>query len=253
MQLLYASLLQIQLEIQKLPRSPERFRQYLDTITVDGETLRYPPLGLMNPMGKEHITTLLEEYLTLNVDTIATNAMSAASEAVNEIPGSYNLGLVVIDDLMGGWTNRYDYEFNLRFCSPRSEPRPRWLHEDWLCCPLWSSQPAAESAIRDVIATTIHRAAYQYHHGQPTTLRQMIQQEGQVYRRAHCSGPTLDSDDLEYTREVIAPHLEASDKRTCMECLFGDEVARTLGFTPRGLSPWAGLALACHNATTDSL
>ena len=36
--------------------------------------------------------------------------------------------------------------------------------------------------------------------------------------------------------------------RTCIECLFGDEPGRTLGFTPRGLSPWAGLALALHDA-----
>jgi hypothetical protein len=36
--------------------------------------------------------------------------------------------------------------------------------------------------------------------------------------------------------------------RTCIECLFGDAATRTLGFTPRGLSPWAGLALALHDA-----
>jgi hypothetical protein len=29
---------------------------------------------------------------------------------------------------------------------------------------------------------------------------------------------------------------------------FGDAAGRTLGFTPRGLSPWAGLALALHDA-----
>jgi hypothetical protein len=32
--------------------------------------------------------------------------------------------------------------------------------------------------------------------------------------------------------------------RTCIECLFGDATAPTPGFTPRGLSPWAGLALS---------
>ena len=39
----------------------------------------------------------------------------------------------------------------------------------------------------------------------------------------------------------------AEDMRTCVECLFGDAAGRTLGFTPRGLSPWAGLALALHD------
>ena len=60
--------------------------------------------------------------------------------------------------------------------------------------------------------------------------------------------PTLDAEDIVYTREVLAPFLDADDMRTCIECLFGDAAARTLGFTPRGLSPWAGLALALHDA-----
>ena len=65
---------------------------------------------------------------------------------------------------------------------------------------------------------------------------------------ADCAGPMLDDDDIAYTREVLAPLLDASDKRTCIECLFGDGAGRTLGFTPRGLSPWAGLAMALHDA-----
>ena len=42
---------------------------------------------------------------------------------------------------------------------------------------------------------------------------------------------------------MLTDFLDAEDKRTAIECLFGDAAARTLGFTPRGLSPWAGLAL----------
>ena len=65
---------------------------------------------------------------------------------------------------------------------------------------------------------------------------------------AGCIGPVLDEDDIAYTREVIAPCLDDDDKRTTIECLFGDAASLTLGFTPRGLSPWAGLALALHDA-----
>jgi hypothetical protein len=64
---------------------------------------------------------------------------------------------------------------------------------------------------------------------------------------AGCIGPTLDAEDIAYTREVLIPYLDADDMRTCIECLWGDAVGRTLGFTPRGLSPWAGLALALHD------
>jgi hypothetical protein len=43
------------------------------------------------------------------------------------------------------------------------------------------------------------------------------------------------------------PYLEETDWRVCVECLFGDAPGKTLGFTPRGLSPWAGLALALYD------
>jgi len=61
---------------------------------------------------------------------------------------------------------------------------------------------------------------------------------------AGCTAPTLEVDDLAYTREVLIPYLDAEDMRTTIECLFGDAAGRTLGFTPRGLSLWAGLAVA---------
>jgi hypothetical protein len=76
----------------------------------------------------------------------------------------------------------------------------------------------------------------------------MLAQEGHVMAMAGSTGPVVDEDDIAYTREVLIPYLDADDKRTAIECLFGDTAARTLGFTPRGLSPWAGLALALHDA-----
>jgi serine/threonine protein phosphatase PrpC len=76
----------------------------------------------------------------------------------------------------------------------------------------------------------------------------MLTQEGAVMARADCAGPVLDEEDIAYTRAVLTPFLDAADKRTAIECLFGDAAGHTLGFTPRGLSPWAGLALALHDA-----
>ena len=67
-------------------------------------------------------------------------------------------------------------------------------------------------------------------------------------KMAGCTGPILDDEEASYTREVLTPFLEADDMRTCIECLFGDAAGQTLGFTPRGLSPFAGLALALYNA-----
>jgi hypothetical protein len=169
-----------------------------------------------------------------------------------EVPGDFKVCLIVMDDLKGAGTNRYENEFTFRF-GPGQLPsggvkRSRWLKDVWLTGVLWSSEPASEQAVREAILLAVHRAAYLHQHGPARTLRQMLAQEGQVMALAGCRGPTLDAEDLDYTREVLIPYLDADDLRTCMECLFGDEAGRTLGFTPRGLSPWAGLALALHEA-----
>src|SRR5215468_4233177 len=190
------------------------------------------------------------------MDADGIGARVAAEVAVRwaAVPVDFKVGLVVADDLMGAGTNRYNDEFIFRYGPDqfRSDGRPpkrsRWLKDYWLTGVLWSSESPSERAVREAILTAAHRVAYTHQHGPARTLRDMLAQEGQVMALAGCSGPTLDAEDIAYTREVLAPFLDADDMRTCIECLFGDAAARTLGFTPRGLSPWAGLALALHDA-----
>ena len=251
MNLQYVPLLQIQRDLQGMPRNYERFRRYLRTIFPDGATVELPPLLAMNPMGKDHVTALLDALLALDADGIAARAVAEASARVANDPGDFKIALVVADDAMGGWTNRYDYEFTFRF-GPRPAPagraRPRWLKDFWLTGVLWSSEAVSERAVRGTVLTAVYRAAYTQRNGPARTLRDMLAQEGQVLTAAGCAGPVLEEEDIAYTREVLAPFLDVQDKRTAIECLFGDEAGRTLGFTPRGLSPWAGLALALHDA-----
>lgn len=260
MKLEYVPLLQVQRGIQALPRNYARFRQYLRTmLTQDGVEL--PPLGIMNPMGKDHVTALLDALLALDAEGIGAHAAAEAAAALADVPGAFKIGLVVADDLMGGWTNRYDYEFNLRFgsdahrferdpSSPSGFRLPRWLQHCWLTGVLWSSEPASARVVREAVLLPAFRWVYVQHHGSPRTLRDILAQEGQVMAMVGCDGPVLDEEDIAYTREVLVPFLDMGDKRTVIECLFGDAAGRTLGFTPRGLSPWAGLALALHDAQT---
>ena len=69
--------------------------------------------------------------------------------------------------------------------------------------------------------------------------------------QAGCTEPALDADDLAYTREVIAPYLDTKDYSTIIACLFGDEAARSLGYSPMGLSQRAGFALALHDGQLE--
>ena len=255
MKIQYVPLLQIMRDLQGIPRGLERFREYLRTFTkpgTEGPEVEFPSLVFTNPLGREHVTELLDALLAVDADGIAIRTAADAAARLGDAPGDYKLGVVVVDDLKGGWTNRYDYEFNLRFPSGSSAPGearpPKWLKHFWLTSVLWSSEPASEHAVREAVLTTVHRAAYIGRHGGARTLREKLAQEGHVMTAAGCDGPSIDADDLAYTREVIAPFLESDDKRITIECLFGDKAGRTLGFTPRGLTHWAGLALALHDA-----
>jgi len=256
----YVPLLAVQRELQGLPRDYARFQTYLETIGARGRPqLEFPSLLYMNPMGKDHVTALLDAYLALNADAIGAAASAEAAVELQAEPWDVKTALVVADDLLGGWTNRYACEFTARFGpdqnrfeTTKSEALPRWLSSFWITGLLWSSEPASARTARETMLAAIYRHAYVQRHGPARTLRDMLAQEGEVLAKAGCETPTLDADDIAYTREVLAPFLDADDMRTSIECLFGDAAGRTLGFTPRGLSPWAGLALALHDARTGA-
>lgn len=247
MTLSFLPLLQIQRDLYALPRGIERFREYIKTMT-DAETGDLAlPLVAMNPMGKDHIPALIDEYIALGAEQIARDTIaSATAEAVALQTKPYKLALVVSDDLKGGWTNRWASEYGHRIEGQAITKR------GWLTAILWTSEPASAETVREAVLVEIYRAEYLETHAPPQTLGAMLEQEGYAMARAGCITPSLDADDLAYTRDAIAPHLDAHDRATVIPCLFGDPAAIALGYPPQGLSERAGLALALSDAR-DSL
>ncbi len=199
------------------------------------------PLVPMNPMGKEHVPALLDEYIRLDADGRAARAVANARD-LPQISKAFKVALVIADDLKGGWTNRYTSEFSHRFETKVFHKR------GWLIGILWTSEPpGAETAEQEALAA-IYRGVHLEQHGVPQTLGDMLKQEGFAMVMAGCTTPRLDDEDLSYTRGVMSPLLEARDRATQMACVFGDEAARALGYPAQGLSSRAGLALALHDA-----
>ena len=239
MRLSFLALLQIQRDLYALPRGMERFNEYIKTMTdpVTGDLAL--PLVAMNPMGKEHIPALIDQYIALGAEQIAQDAMASVDA---DFDRAYKVGLVVSDDLKGGWTNRWASEFGHRIEAYAFQKR------GFITALLWTSEPASAERVREEVLTSIYRVEYLQSHPAPTTLSGMLEQEGYAMARAGCTTPALDEDDLEYTRTVIAPHLDAHDRATVIPCLFGDPGAAALGYPPQGLSDRAGLALALSDA-----
>ncbi|MCE2514840.1 MAG: hypothetical protein J4F37_07500 [Acidobacteria bacterium] len=244
MELEYVPLLRAQRELYDLPRGRERFQAYLRTM-VDARTGDLElPLVAMNPMGKDHVPALLDRLLAARADGAGAVAMIRAAErpATRNVRGRYRVALVVADDAHGGWTNRHQSEFDHRFGGGALYKR------GWITGILWTSEePSAETAGLEV-ATAVHRLAHIRRRGPAATLEAMLAQEGEAMAAAGCREPSLDADDLAYTREMMASHLGAADRPTAIACLYGDEAARELGYRPLGFSARAGLALALDTA-----
>lgn len=75
MKLDYVPLLQVQRDLQGIPRGYGRFLKYLSVmIGRDEAALELPPLGIMNPMGKDHVAVLLDALLSIDADGIGARA-----------------------------------------------------------------------------------------------------------------------------------------------------------------------------------
>lgn len=244
MQLTYVPLLEQLRELYRRPRDLKRFKAYMH-MTIDPDALRVKlPTVSMNPMAGEHVGVFLDALISLDADGVGASTVKEAGPALRDIPGSFRVAVVVCDDA-GGWTNRFTCEYAERRLAP-SPPGQAYL--DWITATLWAGDPPSERLVRERVREALCRFAHVHRHGPATTLGELLAQEGRVMATAGCEEPTLDAEDIEYTRAVIRPHLGATDMRTAVECLYGDTAGATLGFTPRGLSDRAGLALALHDA-----
>jgi hypothetical protein len=258
MQIEHVPLLKIQRDLHEMPRGMERFQEYLRVmLNEEGDDLGLVPLVMMNPMGREHVAERLDELLALGADEIATEVVAEATVRLLEWTSAdkrtYKHGLVIVDDLRGGWTNRYTTDAGQRIGVGSSKPpQPGSAKEarlNWISTILWVSETPTAAQIRAAILVSIYRIAYIRRHGLAQTLGEIMAQEGAAAAFAGTQ-PHLDADDLEYSRQVLQPLLHESAYPICMAALYGDEAARTLGYEPLGLSDRAGLAVAVADAAS---
>ena len=219
-----------QRELVGMPRNMERFQAYVDSMVRD-EQIELP-LFTFNPMSREHVGDVLDQLLAFDAESVAQDAVAAI--AVDE---PLNLVIVIGDDVRGGWTNRFITDYELRFTK-------KALTKRWICVTIWAGEGADERRLRREVLATVHRSLALRRNGVPTTLRDVLRQEGDAYRFAGGPERELDADDLAYTIEAIDPYLDATGRDVHIAVLYGDDAARECGYEALGFSRWAGLAAA---------
>ena len=233
-------------DLYVIPRGPDRFQAYLNVATGGASATKdipYPPLIAVNPMAKEHALEFVEALISLGAEDAVTTVLEEANVRLASVKfvNTIKVGLSVLDDLKGGWTNR---TFN---DAARFKVGETLGKAGWVCVPVWTSEAPNLEALRMVVLEFACRAAFVVQHGDPKSLREMIKQEGTVAAFAN-RVLEFDHEELEYSRAVIAPHLDSTHQPTVIACLYGDEAAKELGYPPLGLSRNAGFQVALADA-----
>jgi hypothetical protein len=240
----YVPLLPELSRLYALPRDMNRFRSYLKTVVNEaGDDAEYAPLVLANPMAREPVRDLVESYLSIDADGIAERELALISQDFESFRNPIRATLMIVDDLQGGWTNRFATEIWLRRIHDPGTLKPRQQNRFWLTGVLWASEPVTEENVRTAIRAAAYRLQYVFEHGYAATLRSLVRQELAVIRMSGQSQPALSPAEEVWTRQILADRAEADDPATLVAFLFGDEAADSLGFERLGLAPSAGLRL----------
>ncbi len=254
----YVPLLQRYAELYAKPRDMQRFQDYIDTLsTPEHDDVAVLPLNMMNPMAKPHVLDAIHALIVHDTDGVAELELDrhqaelslAIAQALPlpigdrrtvAVPSMLKFGISVLD-AAGGWTHRASSDFSLRSAVATGAER------GWCVIPLWAQDTHSPETVQTQTRLALHRLMFVLAHGNPHSLSDWMLQEGMAHRQAGVQ-QWLDADDLAYSAEVLKTHAIASDTPTLISALYGDAAARELGYTPLGLSPNAGFAVALAQA-----
>jgi hypothetical protein len=238
MKLEFVPILSIAKEFYQVPLGMERFDAYIKAMGAYHDDIALVPMVGMNPMAKPHVSEKINELIALEVEAAIETELSNLEQAFMDFPGFFKVGICVADDVKGGWTNRYLNDCGSRFfevCAIQKRP--------WVTVILWASETYTYQKIRAILQAQVFRTIYRLQFGDAKTLLEHLTQEGQALAFAQ-NTVKLEFDDLEYSREVIAPYLTSTHFPTIFASLYGDEAAKNVGYPALGLSSNAGFELA---------
>jgi hypothetical protein len=237
---MYIPLLEKLLGLYQIPIGPQRFEAYIQLTIGEATTSQdvlLPPLVVVNPMAKAHALEHVQTLLELGAEKVAARTLEEVQSQL-DIQNHFKVSLTLLDDLKGGWTNRY-----LNEAADYFHPAEKLKKSNWLGIPCWTGDTPSLKTIVQSVKSYVFRAVYALEHGDPKTLQEVLKQEGLAMQFAETE-QWLEPDDLAYSLEVITPHLTSQHYPTQFACLFGDEAAKAVGYPAMGLSSRAGFALA---------
>ena len=215
------------------PLNRQRFDEYLKLLIDDtGEDIRLP-IGVCNPMAKEHVLHQLLELRSMRAESIMQQAIDYANNHLvdqeHPNPAVFKVALVLADT-KGGWTNIYTTDYSSKFDLQALIKRS-------FCTPIfWSIESLGSETIFQRTLQYICRTVHQLKFPEQKTLQQHISQESFV--NSSLEKFTTKQNQLlklSFYQNFYKKHQDNSYYPMIFTFLYGDKAATDLGYQTLGI------------------
>lgn len=245
--------LETQRRLYSLPRTMDRFRWYMDQMVARGGSDVLLPMMLVNPMGETHCLDAVEALIAAGAEEAVRDAIAVAEAKLSSLPGECRVTLNLLDDLKGGWTERYTAEAGLRFGSLLTQRANR--RRRFVIVPAWTSErPGGDDIYREALAAC-YRQAWRDSHGLPASVDEIARQEGAALTFAGSDAVSIPLDDAELMAcsRLLLEHAGSTRFDVQMALFFGDDAATTCGCQALGVPARGGFAAALRRAQHERI
>jgi hypothetical protein len=218
--------------------SSPRFQFYLGHVEKQWGLMAYNPMA--GPVALQTVERLIE----LDAEALALAAATAAASAC-EFADEITLALVV--RTQGMWTDRVGTEIEQRVVSVRRDKHG--------VIDVWSGEPLNGDDVRRESAAEAMRVVLNTFHGQPRSLRGVLEREGLAYAVATLTtgvdpkfGKTSTTHEARAVEEALELLSDSTQHSDIAGVLFGDSVSTAMGWTPLGIPDRAGYRWAIGRA-----
>jgi hypothetical protein len=220
----------IMLDMYDKPRSVERFQTYLTTLqgTTKGE-LVLPIVGF-NPMAREHIQAKLLQLKALKAEQYMTDVLQDLPHHLRKHHSNrhFKVALNLLDDLHGGWTNRFTSDFDSKF-------KISGLVNRNFCTPFfWASEAITKETIQERTLEYVWRSIYWVSNRKPIRLKDYVAQETFVATnvRKKSNQPKSDFKNLTVWYQL---QQDNDDYTVIFNFFYGDAASKSLGVPTFGV------------------
>jgi hypothetical protein len=208
----------IMVDLYTKPRDGARFQAYLKLLQGDTKGDLAMPISGFNPMAKPHLLEKLAELKAIQAETIIEKTLFDLNRQLKPVPKSpvFKVALNILDDLMGGWTNRFTSDYDNKF-------KINALVKRQFCTPLfWSSEPYSALLVRQRTLEGAFRTIYWLKHAKPRTLKEHVEQEKFAAQQNNIS--------FAKKSDFYAKYCESDSYHIIFNFMYGDEASESLGF-----------------------